>query len=267
MIHQKLISWCHAGRIIEVIAQPIGPQKLARVLHRCLQRIKMLAKSSEAFSTQRAPLPTNESNPRSPRARASNAAPISPNQDRRQSFSPNQARRPMPGRAKSEPQVAKSSTPTRRPAASPQQPQQSPQPHIDPNLPSVLAVDDNQINLQLMVTFVRKIKHPYESAADGFLALEAYKRSAINPSTGKVDNSAPRRFRYILMDINMPRMDGSTATKLIRKFEKDNNLDPPVRIFALTGLGDLEQPWAKEAGFDRVLSKPIKFKELKDLLV
>ena len=140
----------------------------------------------------------------------------------------------------------------------------SPQ-NSDLSLPSVLVVDDNQINLQLMVTFVRKTRHPYESATDGIQALEAYKRSAMRHLSGQSSSSGPSRFKYILMDINMPNMDGSTATKEIRKFEKEHNIQPPVTVFALTGLGEL--PHSEEAGFDRLLSKPIKFKDLKDLLV
>ena len=99
------------------------------------------------------------------------------------------------------------------------------------------------------------------------MALEAYKNSATDPDTGNISKSAPKRFKYILMDINMPNMGGSAATREIRKFEKENGLQPPVTIFAFTGLGELEHPWAREAGFDRVLNKPVKFKELKELLV
>ena len=200
-------------------------------------------------------------------SRASESIAVSPTKtDRRQSVSSDKPRRPQPYRAKSEGHtILTSSSP--RPQARPHQLQQSPQPVVDPKLPSVLVVDDNQINLQLLVTFVRKTRHPYGSAMDGALALEAYKKSATDPRTGQVSKSAPKRFKYILMDINMPNMDGSTATREIRKFEKDNGLQPPVTIFAFTGIGELEHPWAREAGFDRLLSKPVKFTELKELLV
>jgi CheY-like chemotaxis protein len=235
----------------------------------------MLENSAEALSSEHVTLSlhsedsTSEAAARNTAARASNASGNPPSKDgRRSSLSSEKIQRPHPDRTKSESHALKSSSPAPRPSASPQQqqPHQSPQPKVDLDMPSVLAVDDNQINLQLMVTFVRKTRHPYESATDGALALEAYKKSATDPKSGQVSNDAPKRFKYILMDINMPNMDGTTATKEIRKFEKENKIEPPVQIFALTGLGDLEQPWTKEAGFDRVLSKPIKFKELKDLL-
>jgi CheY-like chemotaxis protein len=154
------------------------------------------------------------------------------------------------------------------------------QSHADPSLPAVLVVDDNHINLQLMVTFVRKARNPFASATDGVQAVEAYKRAAshnVTPPTTLDDNSVKdsqtatttsivKPFKYILMDINMPHMDGIAATKEIRKYEKENGLEQ-AKIFALTGLGQGDHPWAEEAGFDRLLSKPIKFKELKGLLI
>lgn len=240
----------------------------------------MLERSSEALSSEHVTLSLNDPDhvdqhaARNTRARESAdvTAASSGEDGRRLSFSPDKQRRPQPDRSKSENHAATAPSPSLRPVASPQQrpqqrPQQIPQPKVDLDKPGVLAVDDNQINLQLMVTFVRKTRHPYQSATDGALAVEAYRKSATDPDTGKISSDAPKRFKYILMDINMPNMDGTTATKEIRKFEKENKLDPPVKIFALTGLDDLEQHWATEAGFDRVLSKPIKFKELKDLLV
>ena len=220
----------------------------------------MLEDSSEALSSEHVTLSfssedsTNAKVAEATRARGSADVPVvaSGKDGRRLSFSPDKLRRPQPDRSKSENYAAKSPPPP-RPIASPQQRpqqqlQQSPQPKVDLEKPSVLAVDDNQINLQLMVTFVRKTRHPYESATDGILAVEAYKKSATDPKTGHASSDAPKRFKYILMDINMPNMDGTTATKEIRKFEKEHKLEPPVKIFALTGLGDLEQHWATEAG-------------------
>jgi CheY-like chemotaxis protein len=133
------------------------------------------------------------------------------------------------------------------------------QPEVNPSLPRVLAVDDNSINLQLLVTFVRKAKHPHESAVDGLKAFEAYKKST---------KSGPR-YKYILMDISMPVMNGIQATKEIRRFEKEKGIHPPVKIIALTGMGDegTAKKEAEEVGMDLFLSKPVKFKDLTALLV
>ena len=140
-----------------------------------------------------------------------------------------------------------------RPAPTPTQSQ------ADVSLPRVLVVDDNPINLKLLQTMMRKAKHPYESATDGQQAVDAYMRSV----------QSKRKFKYILMDISMPIMDGVQATKEIRKRERDEHIAPPVQIIAITGMGDESSAKveAKETGFDRFLSKPVKFQDLGSLLV
>jgi CheY-like chemotaxis protein len=254
------------GRIIEVVAQPIGPQKLAKVLHRCLQRYKMLDRTSQALSSNHVKLalrktdPTNTSNSgegsSTPEATTNNPSSNAASHD----GGPDSPSRPPGPKSRSSTQDVRKERPD-------PSPQQAPQPKIDPSLPRVLVVDDNHINLQLMVTFVRKIKHAYESAVDGDQAFEAYKRSATDPKTDQPSSSAPKRFKYILMDINMPKKDGITATKEIRQWEKDHHIEPPVKIFALTGLGEGDSHnWVSEAGFDRLLSKPIKFSDLTSFL-
>jgi len=67
----------------------------------------------------------------------------------------------------------------------------------------------------------------------------------------------------IFMDINMSGMDGLTATRLLKSDEKTRN----IKIVALTALamnGDKER--AIEAGCDGYLSKPIRYKELLELV-
>ena len=67
----------------------------------------------------------------------------------------------------------------------------------------------------------------------------------------------------------MPVMNGVTATKEIRKWEKEKRISPAVTIIALTGMGEESsaKAEARETGFDRFLSKPVKFKDLSSLLV
>lgn len=249
----------------------MGPQKLAKVFHRCLQRLKMLDTNKQSSANESVSLSHDVNN-------AKEGTTHGPVQGRRlpeQSSTVNPSKievnsRPQTQRRQSSRDYDSNSTqsplsPPVRPGLGSRQRSQS---VIDTSLPSVLVVDDNHINLQLMVTFVRKAHHAYEAASDGLLAVDAYKHSATNVNTQQPDGNAPSRFRYILMDINMPRMDGIAATKEIRKWEKQHGIHPPVLIYALTGLGELEHhDWAEEAGFDKLLSKPIKFKDLKELLV
>lgn len=153
----------------------------------------------------------------------------------------------------------------------------------------VLLVDDNDINLQLLVMFMKKQGLPYETASNGLLALEAYeaafvppsphlgssRRSGASASTDALGSTLAARylskthppFTHVLMDLSMPVMDGLTSTREIRAFEVRNSIDPPSTIIALTGLASAEaQEDALSAGITEFLIKPVKFGELKGLL-
>ena len=64
----------------------------------------------------------------------------------------------------------------------------------------------------------------------------------------------------------MPIMDGMTATRQIRDFEKESNMSR-IPIVALTGLASTAARLeAQEAGMDAFLTKPVSFKILRELL-
>ncbi len=111
----------------------------------------------------------------------------------------------------------------------------------------IIVVEDDETSLQHLNIILEPISSEIINAASGPKALEAIKQ---NPDTD-----------LILMDIKLPGMDGYTATKKIREFNKE------VIIIAQTAyalLGDREK--ALEAGCNDYISKPIKRPELKTMI-
>lgn len=94
---------------------------------------------------------------------------------------------------------------------------------------------------------------PYDTAEDGLQALNRYMEN-------------PARYFLILMDMNMPVMDGFESTAKIRAFERKNNL-PVTNIAALTGVTSEEaRDSAYDAGVNKYLTKPIQMKDLTKLV-
>ena len=133
--------------------------------------------------------------------------------------------------------------------------------------PVLLLVDDNRVNLQLLVAFAKKNKYRYISALDGKIALDAFetahKNSLEPPASGEATDEIPS---VILMDINMPVMDGYEAVQRIRAYESKHHMTP-AKVIAVTALqSEAAQTEAFGSGFDMFLSKPIKLKSLAKIL-
>ncbi|KAI2793688.1 hypothetical protein POX_a00272 [Penicillium oxalicum] len=115
----------------------------------------------------------------------------------------------------------------------------------------VLLVEDNNVNLKIIETCVRNAGLAYESAVNGLQALEKFKGE---------------RFDAVVMDISMPIMDGLTATREMRMYEKSAGL-PRTAIIILTAVlsADMQQE-AQVSGVDKFLTKPTPLKKLRELL-
>ena len=112
----------------------------------------------------------------------------------------------------------------------------------------VLLVEDNPVNQMLAVRMLEKRAFHVSCAGNGLEALEALKKDS---------------FDLVLMDIQMPGMDGFEATAAIRRAEQQTGQHLPIiAMTALAMKGDKERCLA--AGMDGYVSKPVSAKALVD---
>jgi CheY-like chemotaxis protein len=111
---------------------------------------------------------------------------------------------------------------------------------------SFLVVEDNKVNQMLVSRLLEKRGHRVVLAQNGREALEATEKQV---------------FDIILMDVQMPEMDGLEATKGIREKEKTTGFHLPIIALTAHAMeGDKERCVA--SGMDGYVSKPIKIEEL-----
>jgi PAS domain S-box-containing protein len=112
---------------------------------------------------------------------------------------------------------------------------------------SVLVAEDNRVNQSLVKRLLEKRGHRVVVVTNGREVLEALKKE---------------NYDVVLMDIQMPEMDGFETTAAIRENEKETGLHQ--RVIAFTASADREKCLA--AGMDGYLSKPIRASEFVELL-
>lgn len=117
--------------------------------------------------------------------------------------------------------------------------------------PRILLVEDNAINRKVALKMLQRLGLGADQALDGEEAIERL---------------CEQRYDLVLMDLQLPAMDGLTATRLIRD-PANAVLDRKVPIVALTAHaleGDRRR--CLDAGMDDYLSKPLRFEELRTML-
>jgi len=114
----------------------------------------------------------------------------------------------------------------------------------------VLVAEDNEANQELMKIMLQRIGLSCEIAKNGDVAVQHFIASNVDKSM--------QTFDLILMDVNMPLLDGLGATSAILKLEQIHNLvhTPIIALTANAVKGDKER--FLEAGMDNYLSKPIQ---------
>lgn len=106
----------------------------------------------------------------------------------------------------------------------------------------VLLVEDNEVNRKFAVRVLKKEGWNVEIATNGQEAVDAYERES---------------FDLILMDVQMPIMDGLTATRHIRLLEESRDRKTPIIAMTANAMtGDRER--CLDAGMDGYVSKPVR---------
>jgi CheY-like chemotaxis protein len=110
--------------------------------------------------------------------------------------------------------------------------------------------EDNKINQKIMLNMLARIGYKADLAADGVEAIDAVRRQV---------------YDVVLMDIQMPNMDGLEAARAIRGHSSDR---PQPRIFAVTAHATADDRKAcLNAGMDGYLTKPVREELLSRTLV
>jgi signal transduction histidine kinase/ActR/RegA family two-component response regulator len=114
----------------------------------------------------------------------------------------------------------------------------------------ILVAEDHPVNQQIILRVLEKFGHTTVATGNGKEALLALTRE---------------RFDLILMDVQMPVMNGLEATKTIRRFERGSGIRIPIIAMTAHAMkGDREL--CLESGMDDYISKPVRVPELLDAL-
>jgi signal transduction histidine kinase/CheY-like chemotaxis protein len=116
--------------------------------------------------------------------------------------------------------------------------------HLD-----VLVVEDHPVNRMILEAWMGSAGHRTSTAENGQLAVDLAKN---------------QRFDLIIMDVNMPVMDGLTATRLIRE-GAGVNVDTPIVVLSASARNE-DHEAGLAAGADAYLNKPIDFRSLAELM-
>lgn len=118
----------------------------------------------------------------------------------------------------------------------------------------ILVVEDNPVNQELTMAMVEKAGHDCELARDGIEAVEAVRRTS----------KGGKPFDLILMDMQMPKMDGLQATRAIRAAGFDAESLPILAVTANAYADDIQR--CEAAGMQAHLAKPLRLKILRDAI-
>lgn len=115
----------------------------------------------------------------------------------------------------------------------------------------ILVAEDNPINQTVLSEFLLKLEHVHTIANNGMEVIEKFKE---------------RKYDYLIIDIEMPKLNGLEAVDRIRKYERENGLQATPILALTANFGDDYKEEALKYGFDDFMSKPFDFQELQKKL-
>jgi PAS domain S-box-containing protein len=136
---------------------------------------------------------------------------------------------------------------------------------IDPRSIDILIVEDNEINQKVLANQLKKVGCAVHVANDGIEALAFLEKTHFFlAGASSVAGGPPvQPLSIILMDLEMPNMDGLTCVREIRRMEDEGRISRHVPVIAVTAnVRDEQVAAAKLAGMDDVVSKPFRIPDL-----
>lgn len=243
-------EWLPLASSVNIIRRPCGPHKLAQSVMKCLTQGQSRSatpasvKQPMSLPIRTSSLPSTVASPMASAADAISAPEPELAETRSVSMQVSSTHEPSIINALPE-EIIEASMPGSMPEGA----------IPATRLARVLVVDDNRINLNLMMTFLKKRQLvELHGVENGKLAVEAVERLQSG-------------YDIIFMDMSMPVMNGFEATRAIRSLERESDGRKPAIIIALTGLSSSrDESDALASGVDLFLTKPVSFREVARLL-
>jgi CheY-like chemotaxis protein len=129
---------------------------------------------------------------------------------------------------------------------------------------NILVVEDNLINQRVLCSQLKKLGCTVHVANHGREALDELHKSTY---AKHATISPPHALSVVLMDVEMPVMDGNACARRIRELEEEGDIVGHVPIIAVSANARREQiEQTKQAGMDDAISKPFRIPELMSVI-